>query len=398
MGISVFSVDSGSGTLSLVQTVASENPSFLALDPSQQRLYVVNEIDDFEGEVNGSIEAFVIDSVTGELTLINRENSGGVGPAYLTVDPTESAVIDAHYAGGNYTILPIRDDGGVAPVSDSVQNKSAGPNKERQESPHHYSFTFDSAGRCAVAADLCLDKLQVFSLDSSASILVLLGEAPRSPGAGPRHVAFLPDGGSLYVVSELDATITAFSYDAVAGNIGRVMQTISTVPDDFVGTKSTGEIAFHPYGRFLYGSNRGQPDAKSPEADSIVAYTVAQSTGELSLTAYATESIDYPRHFALDPTGSRLYACNQQTDTIAIFSIDQATGELSTTGQLTETPTLSELYSKAPSRPSRCRARSRGAVENQVPVCVLPESAGSQRGATRIEQYARAEARCWDSA
>jgi 6-phosphogluconolactonase len=339
VGISVFAVAAGTGALSLVQTVPSDNPSFLALDPTESFLYAVNEIDDFEGGGNGSVEAYAIDPVTGETSLINREDAGGAIPAHLAVDPTGSDVVVAHYVGGNFTVLPIRDDGGVDPVSDSVENSGSGPNQERQEAPHPHAVVFDPVGGFAVTADLGIDKVQVFRLDTATGQLEQVSEASVAAGAGPRHLAFSPDASFLYVINELDATITVFAYDAATGQIGAEIQTISTVPADFDGTKSTAEIAVHPSGQFLYGSNRGMPDSTSPVADSVAGYSVDQTTGELTLIGHTTDGIDFPRNFAIDPTGTWLYVCNQQGDSIVQFAIDQATGELSPTGQVTTSPT-----------------------------------------------------------
>jgi hypothetical protein len=49
VGLSVFRFDPATGALSPVQQVQSANPSFVALDPSRRFLYVINEIDDYEG-------------------------------------------------------------------------------------------------------------------------------------------------------------------------------------------------------------------------------------------------------------------------------------------------------------------------------------------------------------
>ena len=42
-----------------------------------------------------------------------------------------------------------------------------------------------------------------------------------------------------------------------------------------------------------------------------------------------------PRNFAIDPSGTFLYAANQDSDTIVCFRIDPATGQLEATGQVT---------------------------------------------------------------
>jgi 6-phosphogluconolactonase (cycloisomerase 2 family) len=50
--------------------VQSANPSFVALDPSRRFLYVINEIDDYEGQKSGSVEAYAIDPNTGMIKLL----------------------------------------------------------------------------------------------------------------------------------------------------------------------------------------------------------------------------------------------------------------------------------------------------------------------------------------
>jgi len=146
----------------------------------------------------------------------------------------------------------------------------------------------------------------------------------------------------------LNATITVFPYDAATGALGQALQALSTVPANFVGTKSTAEIVVHPSGKFLYNSHRGQPDATTPEANAIVGYTIDGTTGTLTLIGYTTAGIKYPRNFAIDPTGTWLYACNQQADTIVPFRIDATTGQLTATGQVTPTPTPVALVFASP--------------------------------------------------
>ncbi len=339
VGISVFRVAAGSGALIPVQTVPSANPSFLALDPTQRFLYAINEIDDYDGQKAGSAEAYAIDQATGGLTLLNRQSTVGSIPAHLAVDPTGRFLVIGNYVGGDFVVLPIGADGRLAPASDRVQQTGSGPNKGRQEAPHPHCVAFDPAGRFIATADLGIDKVQVFRLDTASGKLVATSAAMAVPGAGPRHLAFHPNGRFLHVINELNATVTTFAYDATSGTLGNVVQEISTVPANFVGTRSTAEIVVHPSGNFIYGSNRGQPDATLPEANAIVGFRVAQATGQMTLIEYTTAGIKFPRNFALDPSGTWLYACNQQADTIVQFAIDQGTGRLTSTGQVLATPT-----------------------------------------------------------
>ena len=336
VGISVFRV--AAGALTLIQTVPSANPSFLAIDPAQRFLLATNEIDDFGGQKTGSIESYAIDAATGMLTLLNRQSTSGSIPAHLAIAPDSRAVVIGNYVEGNFAALPIGADGRLGPATSTIQHTGSGPNKDRQEAPHPHCVAYDPAGRFIATADLGIDTIQVFRLDAAGK-LITVSEAKTAAGAGPRHLAFHPDGRFLYVVSELDATVTVFPYDAATGKLGASLQAISTVPANFVGTRSTAEIVVHPSGKFLFSSNRGQPDATTPEANAIVSFAIDAATGKLTLSGHTTAGIKYPRNFALDPTGTLLYACNQQADTIVQFRINTGTGQLTATGQVTQTPT-----------------------------------------------------------
>ncbi len=282
-------------------------------------------------------QSYAIDAATGMLTLLNRQSTSGSIPAHLAIAPDSRAVVLGNYVGGNFAALPIGTDGRLGPATSTVQNTGSGPNKQRQEAPHPHCVAYDPAGRYIATADLGIDMIQVFRLDTAGK-LIAVGEAKTAAGAGPRHLAFHPDGRFLYVVNELDATVAVFPYDAASGKLGAAIQTISTVPTNFVGTKSTAEIVVHPSGKFLFSSNRGQPDATTPEANAIVSFAI-DATGKLTLVGHTTAGIKYPRNFALDPTGTLLYACNQQADTIVQFRINTGTGQLTATGQVTQTPT-----------------------------------------------------------
>jgi 6-phosphogluconolactonase len=325
VGISVFKFNPADGGLTPVQQVASANPSFVALDPSRRFLYVINEIDDYEGKKTGSVEAFAIDSNSGMLTSLNHQSVGGPIPAHLAVDPSGRHLIVANYIGGNFVVLPIGADGRLGPVSGELKDTGSGPNQARQEAPHPHAVVFDRAGRYIAAADLGIDKVQTFRLSDGGLARVATASLP--PGTGPRHIAFNLNDQVLYVVNELNATVTAFSYDPATGQIGKELQTISTEPPGYGGPHSTAEIAVHPSGKFLYASNRGY--------NSIIGYRIDPETSLLSVIGHATKDVNFPRNFAIDPSGRWLYVANQKGDTIVQFEVNAGTGELKTTGRIT---------------------------------------------------------------
>jgi 6-phosphogluconolactonase len=151
--------------------------------------------------------------------------------------------------------------------------------------------------------------------------------AAIQPGSGPRHLVFSPDSRFVYLINEIGATLTSFAYDAKRGSL-KELQTVSTVPQEFAGSKSCAEVQIHPSGRFVYGSNRGH--------DSIAVYAVNPENGELSWVDCQSTRGKTPRHFAIDPTGQWLLAENQGSDNIVVFRLDLKTGRLSPTGQVVE--------------------------------------------------------------
>jgi 6-phosphogluconolactonase len=329
VGLSVFKFDPTDGSLALVQQVHSSNPSFLALDPAHRHLYVINEIDDYEGQKTGSVEAFAIDPNTGNVTLLNRQSAGGPVPAHLAVDASGRYLVVANYIGGNFVVLPIEAGGRLGPVSSELKDSGTGPDRTRQEAPHPHSVVFDPGGRYIAAADLGIDKVQTFRLIDGG--LTRVSAASAAPGAGPRHIAFHLSGRVLYVVNELNATVTVFAFDPATGQIGKALQTISTEPPGYGGPHSTAEIAVHPSGKFLYASNRGY--------NSIIGYRIDPATSLLSVISHATQGVSFPRNFAIDPSGRWLYVANQKGDTIVQFAVNAETGELKPMGHVTSSIT-----------------------------------------------------------
>jgi len=331
-GIYAYRFDPRSGELSESRLAAeTENPSFLAIDPTNRFLYAVNEVQKYNNESSGGVSAFAIDRTTGKLSLLNEVPSGGADPCYVALDRTGKYVLVANYTGGNVAVFPVRADGALSPRSAFVQHNGSGPNKERQEGPHAHWIETTADNRFAIAADLGLDELVIYQFDASAGSLTANDPpfAKVEAGAGPRHVAFHPNGKLAYVINELQSTVSVLSYNSAHGKLSP-LQTISTLPKDFSAENTTAEIEIHPNGKFLYASNRGH--------DSIAVFAIDPQKGTLRLIDNFSTKGRTPRHFAIDPTGSWLLAANQNTGNIVVFRVDGKTGRLSPSGQEVKVP------------------------------------------------------------
>jgi len=327
-GIGIYRVDPATGALTLVKVVAGmNNPAYLALDPRQRFLFSVDENPEYEGKPTGSVSAFAIDPSSGDLNFLNRQPSGGRGPAHLSVDPAGRYLLVANYGGGSSAALPIQPDGRLGtPVSVVKHQGPPGPKADRQKEPHAHMILPDPAGGFVMAPDLGLDRTLIFRFDSSSGKLTPSGFGQAQPGAGPRHMAFHPNRRWVFVINELDSTVTSFAYDSKQGALSPV-QNISTLPEGYKGINHPAHILVAPSGRFLYGSNRG--------FDSIVIFSVNPDTGRLAFVGHQWTLGQTPRNFNLDPSGNFLYVGNQNSDNIAVFRVDRSSGKLASTGHFT---------------------------------------------------------------
>jgi 6-phosphogluconolactonase len=333
-GVYTSTLDLATGKLSTAElAVELKNPSFLAVHPQDPTLlYAVSEVDDAQGKPSGGVAALKRDPATNRLTVLNAELSGGAGPCHLNVDATGRHVLVANYGGGSVAALPIVAGGKLGPATSVIAHQGNSVNPQRQKEPHAHSINLDPANRFAFAADLGLDQVLVYAFDPQAGTLARHEPpfAKVTPGAGPRHFAFRPDGKFAYVINELGNTITVFEYAADKGVL-KVVQDISTLPAGHTEPSYTAEVVVHPSGKFVYGSNRGH--------DSIAMFTVDPATGLLTAQGQEPTRGKAPRNFVVDPTGRWLLAENQGSDTIYVFAIDQATGRLKETGSPLSVPT-----------------------------------------------------------
>lgn len=332
-GIYLLELDLGSGALTPKGVVAeTPSPSFLAIRPDGKFLYAANEVAKFDGKSGGMISAFAIDPKTGKLTALNAQTSGGAGPCYVTVDPTGSCVLVANYGGGSLEALPIEADGRLGAPTSMIQHKGSSVNKGRQSAPHAHSIDLDPTGRLAVAADLGLDKLMVYRLDPRAGTLTpnIPPYAEVTPGSGPRHFAFHPDGRHAYVINEMASTVTVLDFDPSRGTFSE-LQTISTrKPDAKRPGNTTAEILVHSSGRFVYGSNRGD--------DALAIFAVEPASGKLTPVGFQPTGGKTPRNFGIDPTGQFVIAANQDSDTLVVFRVDPQSGLLKQVGEPVNIP------------------------------------------------------------
>jgi 6-phosphogluconolactonase len=337
-GIYAYRFNPASGDLHSLGVVAeTANPSFLAIDSRHRVLYAVNEVQQYQGARAGAVSAFAVDAASGKLSLLNQVSSRGADPCYLSFDKTGQYVLVANYTGGNIAVYPIAASGRLAEASSVLSDTGAlGPNHERQDAPHSHWIEVSTNNRFAYVSDLGLDRVLSYKFDADRGTLTSeptaasgnSSSARLAPGTGPRHAAWGKTGEFMYVLGELDSTVTVFAHDD--RQTFRALQRISSLPNGFSGKNDAAEIAIHPNGKFLYTSNRGH--------DSIARFSIDRKAGTLTLLDHSPTQGKAPRHFEIDPTGRFLFVANQESNSIVVFRLDPASGELTPTGQTLAVP------------------------------------------------------------
>lgn len=326
-GLRVFSFHTESGKLRLLHEIAEKNATFLDVNENTAHLYCTAEMPDQAGE--GAVAAYRIDPNDGDLTFVNRQPAAGARPTYVRVDGSGRYILAANYGSGNVNLYPLDDEGRLQPMSDLHHHSGSGPNHERQEAPHPHCIMQDANNRFVFVPDLGIDRVVVYQLDTEQQKLIPHDSVPSPAGSGPRHIAFHPNGQFAYVVNELDATVSAFRYDAEAGKL-TALQHAPSLPADFKGENTAAEVRISPDGRFLYMSNRG--------ADNITVFSIHPEEGTLELRGSVDCGGRTPRNFNLSPDGRFLLCGNQDSDNITVFRIDPNSGIPEPTGLVYDIP------------------------------------------------------------
>lgn len=327
--IQAYLLDTEKGTLKPQARFSDiENPFFLALSPDQTKLYSIHAPGAFGGGDDEFVIALRIENRQGVLKEINRQSSKGTASCYLDVSPDGKTAVVANYSSGSVASYPLGKDGALGKPASFVQHVGSSVNGARQKAPHAHCIVFSPNGKHVLAADLGIDKVVSYTVAESRLVAGRQPFVRTSPGTGPRHLTFHPDGKRVFVVNEIGNTVTSYDYDATNGFLTK-QQTISTIPADYEKTTHTADIKITPNGKFLYATNRGH--------DSVAAYRIGSDKG-LELINIEPSLGKGPQNLAIVAGGKFLLCANLPGDNLIVFRIDQATGALTLVGDPVEVP------------------------------------------------------------
>ena len=257
--------------------------------------------------------------------LLNYKESKGRGPSYVSVDKSGSYVLDANYGGGYIEIYSLAKDGSLDQQTAFVQHEGL----ERASSARRSRTRTGSAPIPLTSSRWWRTSARTRSWSTNstrrpARSRLTIRLSRSSLVAGPRHLAFHPNGQWLYAVAgalQRSGRVQVGWEKACS----RSSSQVKTLPADFTDPSTAAEIAEPPDGKFLYASNRGE--------DSLVVYAIDAKSGELTLKQRVPSRGKVPRYFTFDPTNKWFIVSNQEGGNVAVFSVDAKTGELTPKGE-----------------------------------------------------------------
>ncbi len=306
--------------------------SYLAPSPDNKFLYTINqEISDAD-QKHSSVSSFEVDPETLALKFINSQSSEGRGICHIHCSLDGGFIFAANYNSGHATALPVNHTGQIEPATSVVIGEGTGPVERRQEGPHAHQVVLDPSQQFLLVPDLGTDKVMIYSFDPQSGKLSPNPVQPflkLAPGAGPRHLAFHPEGNFLFVVNEMNFTLTACGWDPSKGNLLEI-NTERTVEESHEGMKYPAAVRVHPNGNYVYASTRGE--------NSCISVFRIDSDGSIARIQVMERVPFWPRDFNLDPSGRYLVSAGERSNDIRLYTIDQDSGLLSETDATLELP------------------------------------------------------------
>jgi 6-phosphogluconolactonase len=160
-GIHVLAFSIDTGAFRLIDSVSGIlNPSFLTISAQNNCLYAVSE----NGDSEGSVVCYRIDSRTGALKYENEQPSFGKSPCHVQLNSIDNSMMLSNYSSGTIAAYPIGSNGWIGPASQVVNHNELFDKRGTADS-HPHSIHYSKSDRYVIVPDLGLDSIFIYKLD-----------------------------------------------------------------------------------------------------------------------------------------------------------------------------------------------------------------------------------------
>lgn len=298
------------------------NPSFLAPSLNGKYLYACTKT---KMPIHGTLSAFEIDSINGQIKFLNEESVGTRNPVHVDVHPAGKYIAVASYTDPGVSLFKTNEDGSLQSRKQLIEFVDKSVLESRQASAHLHSANFSPDGQYLYVPDLGGDKIRAFTLKKEGEPGMLVNDIltiKTKAGSGPRHMDFHPNGKFAYCVEELSGTLAAYHFrDGNLQLIDRYFSYSKNYPD-----YGAADVHVSPDGKFVYSSNRLHGE------NTIAIFEIDSRKGSLKLVGHSSTYGERPRNFTIDPTGQFILVANVSSNNVVVLKRDITTGLLIETG------------------------------------------------------------------
>ena len=294
--------------------VELRNPSYLTANKNHSAIYSVNETKDFMGVAGGGVTALRWDR-DGRLEVVGSAPTGGDEPCHLALNEAEDLLAVANYGSGSVSLFPTNSDGLLGARQELLEFYGSSSIAERQASSHIHMVIFDSSHGDLFSTDLGCDVVRHHAAVRDGVAATTTTVAFRAhPGAGPRHLAFHPNGKHAFLINELDQTLVVLRREG----INFVALSAVSVSRDSHSIGMPAAVRVTPSGNTVLVSIRGEGNG------TILLFRFHIGTSSLSLEGSCASGGLTPRDMVLGRNGNLLFVANQDSDLVTTFEFDES--------------------------------------------------------------------------
>ncbi|MGA7294103.1 MAG: beta-propeller fold lactonase family protein [Terriglobales bacterium] len=290
--------------------VQGSTPTGMVLSPSRKFLYVVNS------RAN-SISIFSVNSVDGTLTLIGTPIQAGSAPNMAAIDPSGAYFLVTNNFSNNISVFSIDSNTGnltEVPGSPYFANQS----------PTSIQFALTPYAEFVYVTNPGIGMVTGFSF--SAGVLTPIPGTPLFSGQGATALTVDASDRFLFVANfsainpppnaATIGNISAYNIDPSTGELTTITGSPFTSADGI----GPAALTVDPTNTYLYAVTAGS-------ANSIWCFTINPSNGQLVAVSSSPFSLAAGGQFALfDPIGSYFYIGSPSAKGIQGYTYDSGTG------------------------------------------------------------------------
>ncbi len=211
LNVSVFSLDSGTGAISLIGN------SFIGVAPTDLKIsgsFVYVSVPDA-----GLIIGFTLNSDGTLSPIAGSPFITGGGVSGLAIDPGNHFLYSANTSAGTVSVFAINAGGTLSQILGSPYTVGKAPR----------AIAIDPFGSFLYVANQLSNNVSAFTITAGAGTLTAITGSPFAAGTGPLFALVEPAGKFLYVGNQGSTNVSVYSYDSTTGVLKAVTGSPFTV-------------------------------------------------------------------------------------------------------------------------------------------------------------------------